>query len=121
MSRFNWFHATVTCPHCGTVVRLAFQADVGVLKWDDFEIGDLVIKEVPLLPRTEKHARPIGPSLDIDVERPFWAAGLEECPNCKRNIHARIEICDRRFSRVQVSSTPLGLFDYGQISEGDGA
>lgn len=96
---------------------MTFESDVGVLDGEAFEAGDLVIKSVPLLPVHGKHPKPVGPSLDVVWEHPFWAVGLARCPSCKRDVVARTEIRDRRFSAVQPTLEELDLFAWGPVNE----
>jgi hypothetical protein len=64
--------------------------------------------------------KPIGPSLDVDWERPFGAVGLAQCPSCNRDVVARIEIRDRRFSAVRPSLEELDLFAWGTVDDTQG-
>lgn len=115
MSQINYFSASAECPYCQSVATMAFESDVGVLDYEVFELGDLVIKSVPLLPTHGKHPKPIGPSVDVHWERPFWAVGLAQCPNCHRDVVARVEIRDRRFSAVHPTLEDLDLFSWGAV------
>jgi hypothetical protein len=73
----------------------------------------LVINEVPPKGRI---VGPASPEL-WDWNRAFWATGLARCPLCVREVWARVEIHDRRFSGVTVSVEPLPLFGCGYIGE----
>jgi hypothetical protein len=109
MSKVNYFSAQTTCPHCDRSGVIHFEADIGVLDLSTFEIGDLVIKSVP------PEGRPIGPALDVEWERPFWAVGFGTCPQCRQDVVARIEIRDRRFSAAQPTLDTLDTFAWGYL------
>jgi hypothetical protein len=94
---------------------MTFESDIGTLEYDDFEIGDIVIKKVPLLPKRGKHPVPIGPALDVDWDRPFWAVGFSDCPMCGHHVVARVEIRERRFSAACPTLDDLGIFAWGPL------
>jgi len=110
MSRVNYFAAPIDCPHCGRCVRIAFEADIGVLDLTVFELGELVILTVP------PQGKAIGPAVYVDWERPFWAVGFGICPNCKKDVTARIVIRDRRFAAANPTRENLDTFAWGQLA-----
>jgi hypothetical protein len=111
MARFNSFHASITCPHCGSRGLVAFQADIGTLRWDDFYIGDVVINV------GGRPAKPYGPSESCDFSRPFWATGLGTCPLCRRDLRVRIVIREGRFAEVVFPSVPDPDDGWGYVKE----
>src|SRR5262245_24749912 len=110
MSKVNYFSAEIRCPRCGKLGIVHFEADIGVLDLSAFEIGDLVIKTVP------PEGRPIGPDIDVEWERPFWAVGYGTCPHCREDVKARIEIRVRRFAAARPTLEHLGLFAWGYLA-----
>jgi hypothetical protein len=110
----NAFFAKVECPHCHAISRVEFQALIGVLVYESFEIGDVVIKTVPPEP-TDEH--PVGPSVECIWERPFWATGKGWCPACHDELTARIEIRERRFSEARPTLEALDLFAWGSLPD----
>lgn len=117
MAKANYFEAGTECPHCHFASPMSFEADIGVLEYNVYHVGDLVITRVPLLPKRGRYPKPIGPDLGVDWERPFWAVGISRCPVCRRDVFARVEIHDRRFFAVRPTPEPIDLFAWGPIAD----
>lgn len=97
---------------------MMFESDIGELRYDDFEVGDVVIRSVPLLPKRGKHPVPIGPAIDVDWNRPFWAVGFSECAACGHQVVARIEVREQRFSAVKPTLDEIGVMAWGVLNDG---
>jgi hypothetical protein len=117
MVQTNYFSTPAECPYCHLGATMVFESDIGVLGYEVFDVGDLVIKSVPLFPAHAKHHKPVGPSLNVDWDHPFWAVGLARCPSCNRDVVARVEIRDRRFSAARPTLEELDLFAWGPVDE----
>jgi hypothetical protein len=115
MSQTNYFHIVARCTSCQSEAPMSFESDIGVIEYHDFDIGDIVIKSTPLVPRRGKHPKPIGPALDVDWDRPFWAVGLARCPTCGHTVTARIEIRERRFFAVTPTLDEIDVFAWGYL------
>jgi hypothetical protein len=110
MAIFNYFVARVPCPICGTVADLHFQADIGVLRLDGYNIGDVVVHDASPGEKVR-----IGPDPTVDWLRPFWAAGLARCPLCVKDVTARIEIRSARYTAAVIDRDLTDLFAWGYL------
>jgi hypothetical protein len=111
MSRYNWFNVSVTCPTCGSTGEVDFQADIGILDWKTYSVGDVVIG--PVASTGKRLHRGPGDDLDYFRENDFWAAGLAVCLSCKGDVWGRVEIRSGVFERVILSESELGPQDWG--------
>lgn len=110
MSHFNYFIATVVCPGCGREAELQFQADIGVLRFDSYHVGDTIVRE-----SRPGERFPIGPDPACDWARPFWATGLEHCDACDRDVRARIEVRQGRFTAAVPDDGITDDFAWGYL------
>jgi len=115
MARTNYFSATVTCPTCHVEQAVDFEADIGVIENAVFQIGDRVVTTVPPVPkRAGKNRIAVGPAIDVDWQRPFWAVGVAVGRACGHEVVARIHVRDGRFTAAVPTVEPLDVlaWDY---------
>lgn len=110
MSYFNYFLAELACPSCGRTREFKFQADIGVLRFDSYALGEQIANE-----RRPGERFPIGPDPSCDWDRPFWAAGLDRCAACESDIRVRIEVRSRRFDAAVPDDRPRDDFAWGYL------
>lgn len=116
MARTNYFSATITCPTCHVEQVVDFEADIGTLDNDVFQIGDQVLKTVPPRPtRSGKNRIPVGPAMDVDWQRPFWAVGVARGEACGHEVVARIHVRDARFTAAIPTLDPLDVVAWGYL------
>lgn len=111
MGRYNSFAINIQCPFCSHKEILAFEASIGVLVWDYYEVSDEIRWELPAL-----RPIPIGPN----GERPdgsYWATGIAHCRHCREDVLGRVFIRNNRFVRVEFPDVPDGLYDWGTLPE----
>jgi len=110
MAHFNYFIARVACPECGREQEFQFQADIGVLRFDSYHVGDAIRNE-----QLPGERFPIGPDPSCDWTRPFWAAGLDHCDACDRDVRARIEVRRGRFAAAVPDEEISDDFAWGYL------
>ena len=109
MRRSNLFIEQARCPHCGDESLVAFQADIGVLEWQTFQVGDRVFG---ILRNAKKP--PAGPAPGLEG-RDFWAHGVGDCPSCGRDLWCRIEVRSNRFASLDVVPEPAEPDGWGTL------
>lgn len=109
MGRYNEFTASITCPLCGQVTEVEFQADIGVLEYQRFRPGDTVFG----LPRQMRRS-PVGPDLGLE-NADFWAYGVGLCLYCKKELWARIGIRSNRFDSLVLVEQPDNPDAWGRL------
>lgn len=111
MGRYNSFYFDSECTFCGTRELRDFQAEIGVLEWDNYEPCDKILwkahtSRVPYIgPRWEK------------PEGSFWATGIARCTHCQEDLIGRVLIRNNRFVGVEFPDVPDGLYDWGTLPE----
>jgi len=110
MAYFNYFIAKAACPSCHRTQDFSFQADIGVLRWDSYFLGDTIAhKSLP------GERFPLGPDPSCDWTRPFWAAGLDRCKECDTDVKARIEVHHSRFEAAIPDNNITDDFAWGYL------
>lgn len=109
MSRYNEFAGAVRCTACSRISEVAFQADIGVLEYRQFSIGDVVWGLAPEMRRS-----PVGPEPQA-VGRDIWAYGLGRCPSCRAELWAVIEVQGGRFTRLVLTPEPEEPDAWGEL------
>jgi ssDNA-binding Zn-finger/Zn-ribbon topoisomerase 1 len=100
MGRYNSFWGILKCPACHAETKQEIQAQVGLVQWNVFEIGDR-IWGLPV----ESGSSFIAPEEGLE-DSSFWAHGIGLCPNCQAFFNARIEIRKVIFERLAVVPSP---------------
>jgi len=111
MGQYNSFHTTLRCPRCGLEADHGFQADIGALEWDDYEVGD----QINWVPRVSRRA-PIGPD-PFSSARSLWATAVGQCSGCRSELIGRAIVRGNCFVGIELPSTPDGLYDWGPLDE----
>lgn len=100
MGRFNSFWGILECPACHVEERIEIQAEVGLVQWDFFELGN------PIWGRpVESNGSFISPEDGLE-DSSFWAHGIGMCPQCRVTLYARIEIQKGIFVKLAVAPSP---------------
>ena len=111
MGRYNSFYFDSECTFCGTRELRDFQAEIGVLVWDNYELGDEIRWEL-----LASRPIPIGPN----GERPdghYWATGIAHCRHCREDLIGRVLIRNNQYVGVEIPDVPDGLYDWGTLPE----
>jgi hypothetical protein len=114
MGRFNYFLAQAECPFCHWAGPLDFQSNVGVLDWTSYKVGESVLGSDSLNTKL-----PRGPSASCDYSRPHWSVGIGRCPQCGKQVTARIEVRDGVFNAAVVERDLTDLFAWGYLDDED--
>ena len=100
MGRYNNFICALECPTCHQRSEIDFQADVGLLEWTRFHLGDQVFGNPP-----QTKDAPIAPAPGLE-HSDFWSHGVGMCVKCKSNVYARIEIRSNKVDRITLVQSP---------------
>lgn len=109
MGLYNEFIWPVVCPACGAGETFSFQGYIGLLQLERFQQGEDVFRRDPQL----RHLK-VEPDTKLEGQS-FWAYGLGECPRCKVEQWARIEVRDGRFDRLVLVPQPVNVDEWGRL------
>lgn len=130
MGRFNEFLVDMLCPTCHATPREAseallrrvgvtaspdgavrFQARAGVPLYDEFRLGDRVLRDDAAAGSFE----PSGARPGQD----FWVAGVATCGRCQVQLWARVEIRRGIFSALELTAAPKEALAWGVLGVED--
>lgn len=114
MSRYNEFGGVVRCSTCDFLGEVAFQADIGVLEYRQFAIGEAVWGQAPGMGMRRS---PMGPD-PTAAGRDIWAYGLGRCPSCGAELWAVVEVRNGRFTRLVPTPEPDEPDAWGELPSG---
>jgi len=115
MGRYNKFTCEESCPHCAADVVFEFQADVGLLQWRTYSIGNKISGAKANLPKPEQ----FGPSRELlESGRDFWAYGLAVCPTCTQEVWARLTFRRGIYDSCSLIDPPSDPYAWGISEDG---
>jgi hypothetical protein len=92
-----------------------FQADIGELVWQVFNIGEQVVDidvESEMKMKNPQYGGPPDTSLD------FWAYALGICSVCGNDIWAQVNVRSKRFeSIIIIDKAPEDIYGWGLLPE----